>query len=132
MGKVKVSKELGLAMDVLKDLIGIDEMYKFENVLSHYKKSTKYTGQHQEAINTIVNFVKASKGNRITYYNALQHGYDRPLSPEEKVFAHYEEKRKATLDNFTNSNKFHESLGELKGIKQTLNLLGINIEGINN
>ncbi|WP_310877003.1 hypothetical protein [Priestia megaterium] len=131
MGKVKVSKELGLAMDVLKDLIGLDEMYKFENVLSHYKKSTKYSGRHQEAINTIVNFVKASKGNRITYYNALQHGYERELSPEEKVLNYYEGINREMTASMGNLHLYAKSMSQLNAVTKVLNLLGIEIKGIN-
>ncbi|MFA1509934.1 hypothetical protein ACDN41_11960 [Priestia aryabhattai] len=131
MEKVKLSKELGTAMGLLEQLIGLDEMYKFENILSHYKKSTKYKGKYQEAINTVVNFVKANKENRLTYYNALLYGYNRPLSPKEKVLEMYQNKIKECIDN-VHDIKLHKSLmNEAKTIQEVVEALGIKIEGVN-
>ncbi|TPF18054.1 hypothetical protein [Priestia megaterium] len=131
MNKIKLPNEVALAMDILKSKIGKDAMYVFENILSHYKKSAKYTGEVQDSINIIVNFVKENKGNRISYYNALQFGYKRPVTPKEKVLKFYDDKAKEALMNSENIDLYIKSIGEMNAIKKTLNLLEIEVKGIN-
>lgn len=76
MSKVKLSIEVGKAFDLVKNELGEEMLASFELLLSHYKKSQKYSGDLQMAINIVVNFVRSSFENRFKYFNALTNGYE--------------------------------------------------------
>lgn len=75
MNKIKLNYKVGAALKELVKTIGKAELYKFENLLCHYKHSNKYEGETQKQISTVVDFVRSSEKNRITYYNALSNDF---------------------------------------------------------
>lgn len=127
MKKVMLSNKVGKALTVLIKELGVDELYKFENVLGHYKSSNKYTGKMQDHINTIVNYVRKSNENRVKYYMALTNGYELELSKEEKVFEMY----MGTTDLLKKGSDTDYNLGYLRGIKDVLTTMKIEIKGVN-
>ena len=130
MNKVKLPHKVALALEFLKNELGEEFMYKFENMITHYKKSNKYKNPTQSHINTIVNYAKNNPEHRQTYYAALVNGYERELSKEEQVLELYKRKisnMHLTLDRHTYELFVHQALA----IEETLNLLNIEIDGIN-
>lgn len=79
MSKVKLSIKVGKAFDLVRNELGEEMLASFELLLSHYKKSQKYSGDLQMAINIIVDFVRSSFENRFKYFNALTNGYEYNL-----------------------------------------------------
>ncbi len=84
MNKIKLNYKVGTALRELIKTIGKAELYKFENLLCHYKHSNKYEGETQKQISILVDFVRNSEKNRITYYNALSN--DFTVLEEEKDY----------------------------------------------
>ncbi|MFT4400548.1 hypothetical protein ACMX2I_10970 [Bacillus sp. SW14] len=85
MNKIKLNYKVGTALRELIKTIGKAELYKFENLLCHYKHSNKYEGETQKQISILVDFVRNSEKNRITYYNALSN--DFTVLEEEKDYS---------------------------------------------
>ena len=75
-------------------------------------------------------FAYKDGGNFDKILTALVNGYEIEKSPEEKVREYYD----ATLESMAVSDtisEHHESYGITLGIRKTLDLLGIQIEGVN-
>lgn len=90
MSKVKLSAEVGNAFTMIKEALGEDMLNSFELLLSHYKKSMKYNGKLQDAIDTAINFIKESQENRKLYYRAVLEGYEIGYQLKEGDWLVYE------------------------------------------
>ncbi|MBW7632644.1 hypothetical protein P5609_012165 [Bacillus licheniformis] len=84
MKRVELPNEVGKALKELVETIGEEELYKFENLLCHYKHSNKYEKKTQKQIATIVDFVRDSEKNRVEYYAALTSGFSIKTEPKKE------------------------------------------------
>lgn len=134
MNKVVLSYQIARPLEYIKKTLGEDILLKFENLLSHYKSSTKYNDnqQLQNSIDIIVEYVRESKQNRLNYYNALIYGFTYEFNtPEEKLHAYYHDliQSENTLErNGQSGSQFRQGW---QSVQKTLEILGIKVDGIN-
>ncbi|MED3562311.1 hypothetical protein [Bacillus xiapuensis] len=127
MKKVILPYKVGMALQFLQKELDEDLLYKFENLLSHFKTSTKYKQPIQDKINTIVKYVRNNKENRVNYYLALKYGYEIDQSKEEILL----EKYNIAAKGFQNNKDTEYNLGYIKGIRDALTILKYEVKGIN-
>ncbi|MFO1442917.1 hypothetical protein KDN24_06765 [Bacillus sp. Bva_UNVM-123] len=134
MNKVILPYKIVRPLEFIRKTLGEDILYKIENLLSHYKSSTKYNDdvQLQNSINAVVNYVRESNQNRLNYYNALVDGYLFEFNtPEDKLHAYYHDLiqcENCLENNGQSGSQFRQGW---QSVKRTLEILGVEIEGIN-
>jgi len=73
--KVILPYKVGNAINLIKELTNEQALYKIETLMSRYK--SKNTSQNlQEAINTVVEFIRKNSRNRKDYFAALVNGFE--------------------------------------------------------
>ena len=113
--KVKVTKEVAEALyEVERNYIGINIAITF-----HAKNALigKYAPLQSLSIEDLA--------------RALINGYEVEKSPEENVRAYYEQTRKISTSPEEAAIVKIRADGTMRGIRNTLDLLGISIEGVN-
>lgn len=113
MKKVIVSKEVADAIEVKRN-----SHWNNYDIIHAYIDGDAGTAIH--------NFVGSSNGSFDALISALVNGYEVEKTPEYKVREYYE----SIVELFERHEESYDN-GTLRGVKQTLNLLGITIEGIN-
>ncbi|MEH7521748.1 DUF1642 domain-containing protein [Bacillus sp. JJ1503] len=78
---------------------------------------------------TLATYVLEHEGNSDKLMTALLNGYEIEKSPDEKVREYYDELSDSNVSVY--SENHHRNNRERAGIRKTLDLLGIQIEGIN-
>lgn len=112
MDKVKLPREVAEAI---------------QRVRSHYKSGCEYDldllkKEDWDCIHPIVVFTQDSRVNMQLYFEALVNGYEVEQTPEDKVRDYF---------NYCKNSAAPEIRSEMYGIRNTLNILGIKIEGVN-
>ena len=112
MNKVVLPYNVARAIEnIKKRLEGEVSLFNYPNIALHAAKNPDY--------NTINIYINQSVDNFRNYYAAISIGYEVEKSPEEKVKERYEYYRTKDLNVSANA------------IKETVDLLGIKIAGIN-
>ena len=111
---IKIPHNVGNAIEKIENDFGKGRLYKIEWILSHYKESSIIEPATQEAVDTIVRFIKHSEKNREDYFKALVEGYEKECP---KSYAEYSYKEKQELFD-----KYIELIKPFFFAKSTFNL----------
>jgi hypothetical protein len=112
--KVVLPKEVADAMDEIQNRWGGESLRDLPQI---------YSLMDEFEFCAVIADYSRTAGNK--YFEAVVHGYVTEKSPEEKVREYYESLDKRPL--CSEAYGWHEA----KAIKQTLDLLGIKIPGVN-
>jgi hypothetical protein len=72
-------------------------------------------------------YVYESRENMMRYFQALVNGYEVEETPEDKVREYFG----LYSGNFRDSHEHRHALGVTQGVRETLNILNIKIDGVN-
>ena len=117
IGKEKVSRELGLALDELLEGRYLSDSTKSQllhmRVHKQFVETSRAWGIRKNPLNKI---------GTIKFARILENGYEYEHTPEEELSAHYKEcKYSHTTDDKVYAN----------GMKKAVDILGLQITGIN-
>lgn len=117
--KVVIPKDVAEAIEKLREVVS-----DFEIVAIAVKGTvTNYMRYECEAV------CKYAEDYADTLLQALVNGYEIEATPEDRIREYYRgHEPHALLDT---PEKFHVNLGRRGGVRKTLNILGITIEGVN-
>jgi hypothetical protein len=110
--KVVLPKEVADAMDEIQKRWGDESLRDLPQI---------YSLRDEFEFCAIIADYSRTDGNK--YFEAVVHGYVAEKSPEEKVREYYE--------GYETLERADLYAGIREGVRQTLNLLGIKIEGVN-
>jgi hypothetical protein len=124
MEKVSLPKEIADALD------GVKQFYKSNaDIIADIIESRVPLIPCGEHLLPLIKYSRKDAGNADILMSALINGYEIEQTPEERLHQYYEK-----LKMFTESTSFApvgSYFSEMEGIKNTLDILGIKIEGVN-
>lgn len=121
MTKVKVSKEVAEVLDMIKKL-------SKDNLNESFQRLGGCLYNQNVVVNSEVYNALRSHKEEWELFNALQFGYEVEQTPEENLLDYY---MKAVKFHYSDAVSKGQREGILAGIKTTLDLLEIKIDGIN-
>lgn len=127
--KIILPKKVAGAIEVLRTKFHYD-LYQLIGVAHDIHEPDDY--EDEDEVHSIATIEEYSQGNYDTIISAIVIGYEVENSPEEKVREYYASviRFKGRAEENGNQYRVGEIRGELGGIETTLNLLGIEIEGV--
>lgn len=111
-------KKALLPYNVAKAIENIRKRREGERTLFNYPSIANHAAKNKD-YSTINSYINQSEENFKNYFNAIVNGFDIEKSPKEKVKEQYEHYKKNNLQVSANA------------MKETLDLLGVVIEGVN-
>lgn len=126
MKKVIIPHKVGNAIEWIKKNIGNEFLFQIEIMVVHYKKSPLYKKKTQDAINTIINYIRKNHENRANYFNAIVNGYILEPSKEEQLLKVYQNAQSLVKQNVD----IQVNQGIMRGIEDTVRIFKLDIPQI--